>query len=73
MTPCVEGNVLVDACRLDPFSDNSIDLCVVGHMIEDKTFLSDSTEYLHRFITKYLWYEIIGLSLFSCVWCGFAL
>ena len=54
MAKAMKGNMLVDACCLDPFSDDSIDLCVVSHMIEDKTFLSDSTEYLHRFITNYL-------------------
>ena len=61
MAKAVESNVLVDACRLDPFTDYSIDLWAFGHMIKDKTFLSDSAEYLHRLITNWNGEFLLGL------------
>ena len=61
MAKAVESNVLVDACCLDPFTDYSIDFGAFGHMIKDKTFLSDSAEYLHRLITNWNGEFLLGL------------
>lgn len=53
MAKAVEGNVLVDTSRLDPSTYNAINLCMVGHMVKDKSFLAHSAEYLNRLIANW--------------------